>query len=791
MTRSRRRKLSRMGLALSGVPLASTAFVGMSPARAQEMVDAGALEEVVVSAQKRDENLQQVPLSITALGTAKLEELHVGSFEDYAKFLPSVSFQTLGPGLASVYMRGVASGENSNHSGPLPTVGIYLDEQPITTIQGALDLHIYDIARVESLAGPQGTLYGASSQAGTLRIITNKPDPTGFKSGYDLELNSVDHGGTGYTGEAFLNLPISSNAAVRLVGWRQHDAGYIDNIAGTRTFPTAGITVDNFSRAKDDYNDIDTVGGRAALKVDLNDTWAITPAVMAQNQQGNGTFGFDRLAGDLAVQHYFQEDSSDKWWQASLTVEGKIGNFDVVYSGGFLKRNYQSNLDYSDYSYFYDKLSGYTLYNDAGDTIDPGQSIQGHDRFKKHSHELRISSPQDERLRGVLGVFQQRQTHSIFQDYIVNDLASAISVTSELPDTIWLTDQLRVDRDFAVFGEASFDITDKLTFTGGGRYYKSKNSLEGFFGYSQNYSQTYGEFLCGDPSTWVPFGTAPCKNLDDQIKEDGMIPKANFTYHFDGRRLVYATFSKGFRPGGINRNGTVPPYKADYLENYELGWKSTWMAGRLRLNGALFWEDWKDFQFSFLPPGGSGLTVVKNAGQARIKGIEADIGFAVTPSLQLSTGFSLIDPELTADYCDQPDADGNAVTECDVPAAPKGSQLPVSPKFKSNLTARYLFPLLGFEGHVQGALVYQGSSWSDLTTADRAVFGRQASYALSDFTFGVNKDSYSVELFVSNAFDRRAQIYRYAECVSATCGDQPYLITAQPRTVGIKFGQKF
>jgi outer membrane receptor protein involved in Fe transport len=289
----------------------------------------------------------------------------------------------------------------------------------------------------------------------------------------------------------------------------------------------------------------------------------------------------------------------------------------------------------------------------------------------------------------------------------------------------------------------------------------------------------------------VAFGTAPCKNLQKEVKENGTIPKVNFTYHIDPQKLVYTTFSKGFRPGGINRNGTVPPYSADTLKNYEIGWKTTWLNSRVRVNGALFWEDWNSFQFSFLPPGGAGLTVVKNAGQARIKGVEADIAFAATPSLQFSTGFALIDPKLTANYCSAPDANGNLTTDCADPDAPKGSELPVSPKFKSNVTTRYEFPLLGFEGHAQAALVFQTKSWSDLTTADRAALGRQASYALTDFSFGVDQKSYSLELFVSNAFDRRAQIYRFAECVTDICGSEPYLFTTRPRTVGIKFGQKF
>ena len=165
------------------LPFAGAMLAGAGVAQAQQSEDVG-LEEVVVSAQKRTESLQDVPLSIQAIGQKQLAELKVDDFADYVKFLPNVSYQTGGPGFARPYLRGVASGENANHSGPLPSVGVYLDEQPITTITGPLDVQIYDIARVEVLAGPQGTLYGASSQAGTLRIISNKPDASEFAAGY-------------------------------------------------------------------------------------------------------------------------------------------------------------------------------------------------------------------------------------------------------------------------------------------------------------------------------------------------------------------------------------------------------------------------------------------------------------------------------------------------------------------------------------------------------------------------------------------------------------------------------
>src|SRR3954470_23219676 len=201
---------------------------------AQGVVDTN---EIIITATKREENLQNVPISVQVLGNRKLDQLNISNFEQYTKQLPSVTFQNFGaPGFTVVYMRGVATGGDGNHSGSLPSVGSYLDEQPITTIGGTLDVHIYDVARIESLAGPQGTLYGASSEAGTIRIITNKPELGVTTGRMDAELNKVAHGGVGGKLEGMINLPIASNIAFRASAFYQHDAGYIDNVHGTRSY---------------------------------------------------------------------------------------------------------------------------------------------------------------------------------------------------------------------------------------------------------------------------------------------------------------------------------------------------------------------------------------------------------------------------------------------------------------------------------------------------------------------------------------------------------------------------
>ena len=770
--------------ALAVALMASTMIAGAGVARAQE---ASQLSEVVVTAEKREENLQRVPISVQALSTKKLEQLQVANFDDYAKFLPSVSYRTFGPGFASVYMRGVASGENANHSGPLPSVGTYLDESPITTIGGALDIRIYDIARVEALAGPQGTLYGASSQSGTLRIITNKPDTTGFSAAYDLQANQVDHGGTGYSAQGYVNQPLSDKAAIRLVGWAEHDAGYIDNIPGTMTYPTSGITISNAAIAKNNYNDVDIYGGRAALKIDLDDNWTITPTFIAQDEKSNGIFAFDPGKGDLKVSHFYPEYAHDRWLQAAMTIEGQVSNLDVTYAGSYMRRRETVAQDYTDYSFFYDTLFGYGSYwtDDAGNPINPSQYIKGDDLFTKQSHEIRVSTPKDNRVRAVAGAFYQRQTHFIQQDYLINGLATALSVPG-WPNTIWLTEQQRVDRDYAVFGEASWDITSKLTLTGGLRFFKSDNSLVGFFGYGAGYSGSTGEAACFAPTM---VGTAPCTNLDKRVKENGHTYKVNLTYQIDDDRMVYATTSTGFRPGGINRKGTLPPYLSDYLTSYEAGWKTSWLDKRVRWNGDVFWEDWKDFQFSFL--GANGLTEIKNAGQARIKGVETDLNWIPVDGLTLSGAAAYTDAKLSVNYCGTTDPSGNPITTCASPQAPKGTALPITPKFKANATARYEFPLADAIGHVQGALVYQSGSWADLRTAERAILGRQQSYTTVDFTAGVDKGNWSIDLSLLNAFDERADLYRYAECAASVCGGRVYLTPNKPRTLGVRFGQKF
>lgn len=770
---------------LSGAALLAGASQATAAAAAPD--NSTALQEIIVTAQKRSENIQSVPANVQALGTQKLEQLHVQDFNDYIKYLPSVVYQSLGPGYSNVYMRGVAADNQSNHSGPLPSVGTYLDETPITTLGGALDIHVYDIARVESLAGPQGTLYGASSEAGTLRIITNKPEIGKFSAAYDIEGNTVAHGAEGGTLEGFVNVPLGDKAAIRLVGWAEHDGGYIDNVYGERAYST-GVTINNAKYVKKDFNPVDTYGGRAALKIDLDNNWTITPMVIAQSTRSNGVFAYEPSVGALQVQHFGPDWTHDRWYLASLTVQGKIADLDVTYAAAYMDRRIDSRADYTDYSYAYDQMGGYADYfvNNHGDYINPSQEIIGRDHFTKDSHELRVATPQSWRLRFVGGLFYQDQQHWILQDYQVQGLADWMSVTG-WPGTFWLTDQLRTDRDYAIFGEASFDITSKLTATAGIRGYKSTSTLEGFYGFglSQDWSDHTGEKSCFSSVAAVPGD--PCTNLDKRSSDSGETHKFNLTYHLTGDKLVYATFSTGFRPGGANRSGDIAPYKPDYLYNYEVGWKTSWFDKSLFFNGDVYWELWKNFQFGYLAQ--NSLTVVANAGDAHIFGVESDLSWRVTHDLTLSGSGAYTDAQLAEDFCN------TSTGRCapgETPDAYKDQQLPVTPKYKVNATARYQFELGSLDAHLQGSLVYQSRSWSDLLTADRNTLGPQAAYTSVDFNAGIARDNWTLDLSILNAFDSRSQLYRYAECTIAVCGPgYTYVGISRPRTIAVKFGQKF
>ena len=801
--------------------------------------------EIIITAQKREENLQDVPLSVIAIGTRRLDQLNIADFADYAQQLPSVSFNTSQAGGYVIYMRGVATGGDGNHSGSLPSVGVYLDEQPVTTIGGALDVHIYDIARIESLAGPQGTLYGASSQAGTIRIITNKPDLTSFYGRIDGELNTVAHGGMGGSLEGMINVPMGDRVAFRGIAFYQRDAGFIDNVPGTRTFcgtpvidPVTGdivgcirngFSVSNAALVDDDINERETYGGRAALKIDLNENWTVTPSVMHQYSSIDGFYAFDPTLGDLNVQRFKDDYIKDQFTQVALTIEGRISNFDITYAGAYLDRPTEGLTDYIDYTEAYDTyyesaggLANYFYFWDsAGNNINPHQYIYGEEHFKKMSHELRIATPQEWRVRGLLGAFYQRSTNDIYQDYLVDGLAADLSVNG-WPQTVWLTLQEREDQDWALFGEAEFDVTPQLTLIAGGRLFRYENTLFGFAGFGKNPNfdedtwlvppnavggssgvrrclTVNGLQLIDDEDSPLAQGGVdgtPCTNVGDVVngqavpresKGSGFTHRVSARYEPQENMMFYATWSRGFRPGGINRQPNAPAYDPDYLTNFELGWKTRF--GPLTWNGAIFHQIWKKFQFSFL--GENSLTVIQNGRDAEINGIETDLSY-VAGGLTLNAAAAYTDAKTKGNICESI-LDDEACSDSFV-VTPSGTRLPITPRFKIAATARYSWAVGTGKAHVQGSVTHKGSAPVDLRqdigggVDPNDFLGRLPASTLVDTFLGYTWGRYSAELFATNLFDERNELVRFVACSICT---QTRVTPGRPRTIGLRLGTRF
>jgi outer membrane receptor protein involved in Fe transport len=678
---------------------------------------------------------------------------------------------------------------------------------PTTTIGGTLDIHLYDIARIEVLPGPQGTLYGASSEAGTVRYITNQPNPSKFEAGYTLEGNVVDHGGLGGIAEGFVNIPINDKVAVRLVGYDEHDAGYINNVEGTRTYPTAAsiygpaaATINNNALAKKDFNPNDTFGGRAQVRVELNDDWTVTPEVMAQDNRSSGIFAYEPSVGDLDVQRFQPDTFHDRWVQAAMNVVGHIGDYTLTYAGGFFVRDVVSQSDYTDYSVFYDAKFGSGAYwqgNNGLPLKNPSQEIDGKDHFNKESNELRVASPSEDRLRFIFGAFQENQGHNILQDYVIQDLAQTLWVPG-WKNTLWLTHQQREDNDLAAFGEVTFDVTDKFSILGGVRPYYYDNSLQGFFGFNDTYSSHTGVAAC-KPGSHYP--GAPCLDLYQSAVGSGETHKINLTYKPDGEKLVYFTYSTGFRPGGINRRADQGNYQSDNLNNYEIGFKSSWLENRLTWNTAAYIEDWNQFQFAFL--GENSFTIIKNAPSATIKGLESAVVYKPLDQLTLNGSLTLTDAQLSQTFCTN--TNGVVISNCNGPAvdptsvASKGNALPYTPSVKGFTMARYTFPLINdWNGYVQGDVTFQSYSQAALRDQDKYYLGGMPAFAVFGLSAGAIKNNLSFDWFIKNLGDSRGEENRYTPCTINVCGAPIagipraiYVVPIAPLTVGIRLTQHF
>lgn len=762
---------------------------------------AAELPEIIVTAQKREENLQDIPMSVQVLGQEQLQNLNISSFDDFVLFAPSVSVQSSGPGQSQIYMRGVSDGGDGNFSGTSPSVAVYLDEQPVTAIGRNLDVHIYDVARIETIPGPQGTLYGANSQAGTLRIITNKPDTSKSEFGYDLGVNTVRGGDPGHSVEGFANFPFADRAAIRLVGWYVEDGGWIDAVEGSQTFSVSGITVSNTGNAdpakntvESDYNTLTNSGARAALGVDLNDRWTATASVITQQQESDGVFADQPdTVGQGKVVRFYQDDYEDDWTQLGLTVEGDLGFADLIFAGSYLDRDVTYAIDYTQYAEYSAYLEPYytCVAYDYDNCTDPRIQYENDSQYKRSTVELRLQSSGTESLSWVAGLFYTEDEHKYFNQWhiptipdgnaipvdpadLCNGCDQGVRNVRGVDDLYFATNQVRDTSEVAAFGELTYSFTSKWSGTLGARWFETEDELSGFVG---------SRFNCFDPATGNRIGNGDPDNPDDcggglESDNDDVTWKANLTYRVTDNLLTYVTYSEGFRPGGINREDSpvIPQlYQSDTLNNYELGWKSTLADGRVRFNGAVYYMDWQDLQLTrFDPSVNSFIGLTANTDGAEVTGVEGEVDWLVTDAWTLMAAASYNNAELSADYVR---SEGDAE-----PFAPDGTDLPFTPDLKYTLLSRYQFMLGNWESYAQASWSWTDDSWNDLEVASRE---EQDSYGILNASVGAIIGKSSVDLYADNLTDENAEIARYTRA-----GDNR-VVANRPLTIGVRFRQRF
>ncbi len=809
-------------------PLSTAILCGLAtgvatfPAAAQNRM----LEEVIVTATKREASLQDVPITVQALTGETLDELNVGHFEDYVRFLPNVNTGGRGPGQNEVSIRGMSIDAItvllSGAQGSTPNVAIYLDEQPVTAPGRNLDVYVADMERIEVLPGPQGTLYGISSQAGTIRMITNKPDPTEFQAGFKASVADTKSGDMSYTTEAYLNVPvIEDTLAVRAVVYNADYGGFIDNVPGQyRLDPAVNTTLpadadyskavaDNALLVEENFNDASYRGARISARYWFNDDWSGLLTYMTQELETDGVFDYDPELGDLEVQRYFDDSLDDEFDQIAWTLEGRLGMLEVLYTGAYLDRNIHQSVDYTGYNNVGGFIAYYTctysnpdyivnygidpeVITEVRECLDPTKGFQGTQDISRNTHEIRITTAQDQPFRALAGVFYDDVKLETQDDYyyLPPGNSEALGFAQNAPISTarninpdfrpvgvgFFNDITRTTEQWAIFGEVAWDITERFTASLGWRWYDMDLDFYGSSNFTNGIFQGSVDSDRGRDYD-VTFG-----HSTEPLNIDGSVPKLTLNYWATDDLMIYGTYSEGFRAGGWNRGGGAPSfnpefptvpvtYDTDDVTNYELGWKSTLGGGTFQWNGAIYYVEWEGMQTSrFDPINVSILTFIDNAADSEIHGIETDFAWSATDSLTLFGALAYIDTELTATNSDV------------IELAPVGSELALTPEFSGTLRARYDWYLESMQVYAQGAVQYAGDSWSSIVAADRR---KQDSYTTVDLAVGASLDNWNVELFVRNLTDERADLFFNVQ------DDVPRITTNRPRTYGIRFSYDY
>jgi iron complex outermembrane receptor protein len=776
---------SRVGVAVASV-LALAVPRGPVLAVGTE-ASSGVLEEVVVTSRKREESLQTVPLSIDVFTKRDLQNLGIAQFDDYAEKVPSMSFISVGPGTQLFVMRGVSDGSNPNYANSSAT-GFFVDDMSTSWFGTQPDLHLYDMAQIEVLNGPQGTTFGAGSMSGAVRYITNKPDVKAFSAGVDADGGRIQGGEYNSTYEGFINLPLIEGVlALRASAFSDNRGGFINNKLTTRTWVN-GTVSDNSAWARNNYNREHVEGGRVALKGVFSDGWSATLMYLYQRQSTIGAWDQDlNNYGPRTVSRFGPESHLHEARMLDLHVDGDVGIGDLVFASTYWSLPTRQNNEYSQYMENFNGGSqeGFACLTDpvyggapyAGCNV-PLQFYEFHTNPERWSNELRLASKPGGKFHWLAGLYWEKTrdkdsgstffTPGLRTDGAAFQYYEALygTTASSLPPGVWYAYRTRSDYlQTTEFANISYDITDRLNVEAGAVHFHANS----------RYESPYGQFA------YAP--TTPALTVDSSSKVNG---KVGVNYKVTDKFLLYADFSQGFRDGGANSgfpascyaNGVPSSYVPDTLNNYEMGWKSTSAGGRLLFNGAAYLMRWKDLQtliydVDICAP--SSFNV--NVGDARIYGAESNVELKLNEHWSMQAAGSYTDAHLTSTQ--YATFQGNV-----------GERLPFVPYFSYSANVRYQRPLFGgLSAYVQFDLAHKGDMWNDLHVAGSNGFGRidQPGYSIMNLRMGISPEGgrWLAELYVRNLADKNAIIY------SNTGNFDLRESTNEPRVIGLRINYRF
>ena len=785
------------------------------------------VEDVVVTATRREEKLQDVPIAVQALSGDKLQELGITDFQKLLLFLPDVHAAGRGPGQNTVYIRGLSTDTVSilvgGSAGTNPNVAVYLDDVAVSMPVRNLDVYAADLERIEVLKGPQGSLFGASAMGGAIRYITAKPNLHDFHSGFTASYSVTKSGDPSTAVQGFVNIPIiKDKLAVRLVVYNDSKGGYIDNIPATYQMPLSSPgfknrpgfaniprpIVDNATEVEKNFNTADYRGLRLAVAYQINDDWSVEAQHLTQTLKTQGVFDYDPTLPDLQVKRFNPDDLTDKGDVSAWTLHGRLGQLELLYTGGYINRRAVQHTDYTNYSssgpfavYYNCDYAAYVHAYGGTATLpataachNPKNHVFNQTRNTRFTEEFRVSTPAENRLRAIGGLYYDSdhiysQDHFAYEGSLQSGFPSQNTPLSNVraidrnitdPTTQFINDITRSDRQLAAFGEIAYDIIpEKLTLTVGGRYYNQKVTIAGGASFGSRFSQAADHGRPVEGPLFTP------------RTEKGFIPKINLTYRPVQDVMLYATYSEGFRPGGFNRGGGTPgaagssfvvpvSYGTDTVKNYEVGWKTQFFDNSLQVNGAAYFIQWDNLQSQVYRPKDSFLTFVQNAADAEIQGLETSVIWRGVQGLTVTSSFTYLHSKLTR------------VTSGVSNLRPVGSRLALTPDLQGNIGARYEWDIAdNTTAYVRGGAQFAGRM---ISTIDRGAdaFGNPLQgdfhlrpYQTFDASVGVNRDNWNIELFGDNLSDERAQLY-------ANASDRVLRITTnRPRTFGVRVSAKY